>query len=432
MNKVFCDICGTAYPESAAQCPICGSANRHDADRNMEDETGEAGTYQFVKGGRFSKRNVKARMKRSHTVPPVKTADVETEEEPKSKKGLLIASLLLLALVLVIVIYIALRFFPDIPKNPGIPGPQPSGNAGVTDGPGDQPSETLDPENTEPGSIPCKALSLRDARIDLTEPGATAKISINVSPSNTTDPITYRSGNEAVVSVNQNGQVTAVGEGSAVVTVSCGEFKVQCTVKVTFPPTDPADEPTQGPTDGPTDAPSQFTLNRTDISFFKAGESWDLYSGTVPLNQITWSSDNEGVATVKNGVVKAVGPGSTKVHAEYNGEKLTCLVRCNWEGETIPNPKPTDPPVEDPNANYYIYINGSSSVWGADVSLGLGQSFQLTLVDEAENIMPVTWTADEAGIVSIEGNTVTAVGRGTVYVSCRYAGSDYTCIVRVG
>ena len=31
MNKVICDICGTAYPETATQCPICGSAKQVDS-----------------------------------------------------------------------------------------------------------------------------------------------------------------------------------------------------------------------------------------------------------------------------------------------------------------------------------------------------------------------------------------------------------------
>ena len=25
MSKIICDVCGTAFPENTAQCPICGS-----------------------------------------------------------------------------------------------------------------------------------------------------------------------------------------------------------------------------------------------------------------------------------------------------------------------------------------------------------------------------------------------------------------------
>ena len=33
MNKVVCNICGTSYPESAKQCPICGSIRPGDVQR---------------------------------------------------------------------------------------------------------------------------------------------------------------------------------------------------------------------------------------------------------------------------------------------------------------------------------------------------------------------------------------------------------------
>ena len=29
MKKVFCDICGTAYPSSSASCPIFGSSREY-------------------------------------------------------------------------------------------------------------------------------------------------------------------------------------------------------------------------------------------------------------------------------------------------------------------------------------------------------------------------------------------------------------------
>ena len=61
MSKVICDVCGTAYPETAAQCPICGCA-KNSADQTAAAAVGSAGdtsasSYTYVKGGRFSKRN---------------------------------------------------------------------------------------------------------------------------------------------------------------------------------------------------------------------------------------------------------------------------------------------------------------------------------------------------------------------------------------
>ena len=55
MNKVVCYVCGTSYPESATQCPICGYVQT--AETAVSDNGGDKG-YTYVKGGRFYKGNV--------------------------------------------------------------------------------------------------------------------------------------------------------------------------------------------------------------------------------------------------------------------------------------------------------------------------------------------------------------------------------------
>ena len=66
MSKIICDICGTRYPDTAEQCPICGHIREGDVQPvddffAMEEEPVE--TYQKVRGGRFSKSNVEKRTK---------------------------------------------------------------------------------------------------------------------------------------------------------------------------------------------------------------------------------------------------------------------------------------------------------------------------------------------------------------------------------
>ena len=56
MNKVVCNICGTSYPESATQCPICGNVQNTEKGTSANSNNGN---YTYVKGGRFSKANVK-------------------------------------------------------------------------------------------------------------------------------------------------------------------------------------------------------------------------------------------------------------------------------------------------------------------------------------------------------------------------------------
>ena len=64
MNKVICDVCGTDYPETSSQCPICGCARGEEGQTSAGNSSQEeTRSYTYVKGGRFSKSNVRKRLK---------------------------------------------------------------------------------------------------------------------------------------------------------------------------------------------------------------------------------------------------------------------------------------------------------------------------------------------------------------------------------
>ena len=67
MNKVICDICGTAYPDTAPKCPICGFAKTATETTSAGSERRTSESYAAVKGGRFSKQNVRKRNNSSRT-----------------------------------------------------------------------------------------------------------------------------------------------------------------------------------------------------------------------------------------------------------------------------------------------------------------------------------------------------------------------------
>ena len=82
MNKIICDVCGTDYPETAAQCPICGcaSAGAQTSAGNEAADTDERATHAPVRGGRYSKANVRKRLKASQ-IPYVPMPESEPEPE---------------------------------------------------------------------------------------------------------------------------------------------------------------------------------------------------------------------------------------------------------------------------------------------------------------------------------------------------------------
>lgn len=433
MSKIICDVCGTAYPETASQCPICGSARPADAmtvagDNTQADQAASSG-YTYVKGGRFSKKNVRKRNKANQVAAPMETEDPRMsgkDSRKESNTGLVITAVVLLLAIVAVVIYIAMRFF-----LPGSDQPDPGTTAGST---------TTAGTTTQSAQIPCTKLTSQDTAIELGGVGQAFQLNVSAEPADTTDQITYICNNVAVATVSETGLVTAVAPGEAVISIICGDIVVYCDVSCTDgTQTSPSDvttvppettEPTQPTTEPSTQPSSQpnvdFELNRSDITFSKKGDSWKLYSGGIALNQITWSTDDASVAEIKNGTVTAVGKGTTKVYGEYGGKKVSCIIRCNLtDAEDLSEttaPSESTAPAPDENGTYTISHS--------DVTISVGESFKLTLKDANGNAVNVNWSADSAK-VTISGNTITGAASGTANVSATIGGTTYTCIVRV-
>jgi hypothetical protein len=138
---------------------------------------------------------------------------------------------------------------------------------------------------------------------------------------------------------------------------------------------------------------------------------------------------------VDKGVVTAIAPGKTELHAVYNGVTYTCIIRCSWEATEEPEEtEPTEPEEGGDEEDETVTV----SISHTDVTLLLtsgseyDRSFNLRLKDSNGKTLEVQWTADKDGIVTIEGNKITAVAVGETNVSVTYEGVTYTCIVRVG
>ena len=113
MGKVICEVCGTSYLETANQCPICGCVRSADATTVSTADSinaSDSKTYTYVKGGRFSKANVKkrnhAQQVASDSGRPPKEPDSPKPSGSKIDKGLTIAVVVLLLAIIAVVAYI--------------------------------------------------------------------------------------------------------------------------------------------------------------------------------------------------------------------------------------------------------------------------------------------------------------------------------------
>lgn len=480
MNKVICDVCGTDYPETASQCPICGCA-RGDGGQtsagNASEE--EVRSYTYVKGGRFSKSNVRKRLKAqaqqaaireesaNRPVPEQsedirKSDDLDDEDdeyddddlEGVSNKGLILIVILLLLAIIAVSSYIAVTFFggDDDPDDT-----RPSQQTTEAT----QPSVT-EPTVTEPVVIgtPCTNLVLNDLSIELINYNAPWELDFKVEPADTTDTVIFTSSDPSIVTVDDNGVVKGVGNGEASITVSCGEFQAVCNVVCQLQdlPQDPSQstdptDPSQGAT-APTDPTLKLELYSDDITLSSQGASWQMHRGEVPRDQIQWSSDDESIATITDGKVVAVAPGKTIIRARYGDQELTCIVRCNFQVETEPTvtepgptePEPTEPepteteptetvpaePVENAlrvngNEPKYTYNDKPNS---ADVSLVVGEEYKCVL--SVEGADSVTWTSSDSAIATVEDNgTIVPKSEGKATLTATVGGVEYIVMVRV-
>lgn len=423
MSKIICEVCGTSYPDTTMQCPICGCVHpgnsRSVASGNDSEDNGG---YTYVKGGRFSKANVR---KRSKAAGAGMQAAGEDQNDKSSNRGLVITAIVLFLAIIAVVCYIIVQFI--------LPG---NGKPAETTPKNPTPVETT--IETKPVVVPCKSLKLEADVITLDKKDAAWMIYTRVEPAETTDKIAFSSSDETIATVTENGKVVAVGPGQAVITVTCGDQAVQCTVECTFDlPTEETTVPEE------TTLPDvDFALNRSDITFNAKGDSWMLYSGSLSPTQIVWTTDNAAVATIENGKVTAVGGGMTTVYGEYNGEKVGCIIRCNFAAAPDTGVSGSGGVYEDggnvsedggntpANGNYTLKnLVGSDA---SDVTLAVGAGFTLALVDESGNkVSNVTWTVSDSSVCTVSGGYVTAIKSGTATVTATYNGQSYSCIVRV-
>ena len=125
-------------------------------------------------------------------------------------------------------------------------------------------------------------------------------------------PVTWSSDNSAVATV-VNGLVTAIGVGTATITA-----KMQCvsgTASVTVKP----------PVASVVVTPSQPSMKVGDTLTLTATAK-DANGNVLTGLPITWSSDNTAVATVVNGLVAAVGVGTSTITATVEGVSGAAIV----------------------------------------------------------------------------------------------------------
>lgn len=166
--------------------------------------------------------------------------------------------------------------------------------------------------------IPCTGISLSASTMAFTSEG-TQTLTATVEPTDTTDAVTWESSNISVAIVS-DGVVTAVANGSAVITARCGNCYASCAVSVSgifeaVPCTGIALSATSIELN--VDAESGMQGIHTLVATLTPEDTTDILS---------WNSSNPNVATVEGGVVTAIAEGDATITATCGNYSASCSV----------------------------------------------------------------------------------------------------------
>ncbi len=146
--------------------------------------------------------------------------------------------------------------------------------------------------------------------------GTTAQLSATITPAEAFASITWTSSDESVATVDANGLVTAIADGTCTITAKTSGSNKTATCSVTVK-----------------QMVTSITLSQTTAVLELKGTVY-LTATVLPVNatnkNVVWSSNNEAVAGVINGTVVAAGGYGTAVitceAADGSGVKATCTV----------------------------------------------------------------------------------------------------------
>ena len=241
--------------------------------------------------------------------------------------------------------------------------------------------------------VPVTGISLNKNETTIAR-GATEQLTATVVPEGTGSTVAWSSDNEEVATVDQNGLVTAVGKGTANITATAGGQSASCKVTV--------------------NAPLQGIQITGEQSTIKKGQTTQLSviyepEDTTDDATVTWSSDNEDVATVdQTGLVKAVADGTANIKAKVGTLEATYAIT-----------------VQEVKLNSIAIKDATTIHRGGTETLEVTYDPENTTDDKT-----VVWESSDPTVANVDGSgTVTAVGIGSAKITAKVGNHTDVCVV---
>ena len=247
-----------------------------------------------------------------------------------------------------------------------------------------------------PAEIPVSSVKISKTAIQM-KVGETETLTVTVTPSNATEKeVFWTSSNPDVVDVDTEGLITAKKVGKATITAEVGGVKAKCSVEVT---------------------PSYIEVSSVELdkseASLRVAETVTLKAIVNPDDAtdktVTWSSSDETIAIVSNGVVIAKKVGKTVVIAQAGNKTATCQV-------TVLATDVTSVTLDKTTA-----------------SLRAGETVTLTATVNPSDATDktVTWTTSDQSVATVSNGVVTAKKVGTATITAKAGDKTATCQITV-
>ena len=212
--------------------------------------------------------------------------------------------------------------------------------------------------------------------------GDTLQLTATVTPTAT---VKWKTGKAKIATVDANGLVRAVGEGTTTIKATAGKKSAKVKVKVVDPY-----------------KPTGVSINQGKSAKMNLGATLQLGATLKPSTakaSLTWKSSKAKVATVDgNGIVTAKAEGKAKITVTAGKKKASITI-------TVVNPnKPTG-----------ISLNRSGTVTlPLNETLTIGASLQ-----PATAVGTITWSTSNKKVATVSGGVVTPKKKGTVTITAK-------------
>ena len=228
---------------------------------------------------------------------------------------------------------------------------------------------------------------------------------LTYTPSNVSNKTVYWYTSNSSVATVSGGNIYAKGEGEATITAISGNRQkiAKCKVIVSKP---------QVPLTG-----IRLKENNVTVELGKTGYIGAIYEPENASDKVLyWSSSNENVAKVNEGVITSVGKGTATLTAisRAGGKTASCTVT-----------------VEDPN---FVHIN-EITMKSEEVELKTGETGWVGVTYNPSNATNkvLTWKSSNEKVATVKEGTIKAVGLGTATLTATSedGGKTATCKVTV-